>query len=61
MGYFDMIKKRCIRCRRVLRDDGTCQNERCSRYTAPKAEETESTTTEEDTSTKESKGSSTEG
>lgn len=60
MGYFDMIKKRCIRCRRVLRDDGTCQNERCSRYTAPKAEETGSTTTE-DTSTKESKGSSTEG
>ena len=23
------VKKRCIRCRKVLREDGTCQNEEC--------------------------------
>lgn len=23
------VKKRCIRCRKVLREDGTCQNEAC--------------------------------
>lgn len=32
------IKKRCIYCRQVLRDDGTCQNEKCPRYTPPKDE-----------------------
>lgn len=26
------IKKRCIRCMKVLREDGTCQNEKCLRY-----------------------------
>lgn len=24
---------RCIRCRKPLRDDGTCQNAKCVRYT----------------------------
>lgn len=32
------IKKRCIYCRQVLREDGTCQNEKCPRYTPPKEE-----------------------
>ena len=32
------IKKRCIYCRQVLREDGTCQNEKCPRYTLPKGE-----------------------
>lgn len=26
------LKKRCVRCLKVLRDDGTCQNKRCVRY-----------------------------
>ena len=26
------IKKRCIRCRQYLREDGTCQNPKCVRY-----------------------------
>ena len=28
------IKRRCIRCMKVLRKDGTCQNPKCSRYKA---------------------------
>lgn len=27
------IRKRCIRCRQYLREDGTCQNEKCVRFT----------------------------
>ena len=34
------IKKRCVRCMKVLREDGTCQNPKCSRY---KAEPTDAT------------------
>ena len=26
------IKKRCIRCLKVLREDGTCPNVKCVRY-----------------------------
>ena len=26
------IPKRCIRCRQILREDGTCQNPNCVRY-----------------------------
>lgn len=37
MSYLQ-IKKRCIRCRQYLREDGTCGNEKCSRYTPPKSE-----------------------
>ena len=33
------IKKRCIRCLKVLREDGTCGNEKCSRYTPEKPKE----------------------
>lgn len=36
------IKKRCIRCLKVLRDDGTCPNVKCVRY------KPETTTTTED-------------
>ncbi|SHE64620.1 hypothetical protein [Schwartzia succinivorans] len=32
------IKKRCIYCRQVLRENGTCQNPNCVRYTPPKDE-----------------------
>lgn len=31
MDYFK-VTKRCIRCRKPLRDDGTCQNPKCVRY-----------------------------
>ena len=27
-----VVKKRCVRCRKVLRDNGTCQNENCVLY-----------------------------
>ena len=27
-----VVKKRCIRCRKELREDGTCQNPKCVRY-----------------------------
>ncbi len=27
-----IITRRCIRCRKPLRDDGTCQNPNCVRY-----------------------------
>ena len=30
------LKKRCIRCLHILRDDATCQNPDCVRYTKPK-------------------------
>ena len=33
-----IIKKRCIRCRKELREDGTCQNPDCVRYT-PESEQ----------------------
>ncbi len=31
MGFFK-LKKRCKLCAHVLRDDGTCQNEKCVKY-----------------------------
>jgi len=34
-----VVKKRCIRCRKPLREDGTCQNPECVRYTPHKEEE----------------------
>ena len=30
------LKPRCIRCRRELRKDGTCQEPKCVRYTSGK-------------------------
>jgi hypothetical protein len=45
MDYFK-ITKRCFRCRKPLRSDGTCQNPKCVRYKPePKAD----TTAEADT------------
>ena len=35
------LKKRCIRCLHILREDGTCQNPDCVRYTEPKDTEAE--------------------
>lgn len=42
MSYLN-IKKRCIRCRQYLREDGTCQNKKCVRYSEPKTAATEKT------------------
>lgn len=42
------IKKRCIRCLKVLRDDGTCSNPACSRYTPEKTEDTKEETAEKE-------------
>ena len=33
------ITKRCIRCRKKVRDDGTCQNPNCVLYVPDKTEE----------------------
>lgn len=35
-----IVKKRCIRCRKPVREDGTCQNRNCVRYVPEKTEET---------------------
>ncbi len=39
MDYFK-VTKRCIRCRKPLREDGTCQNVKCVRYKPEPEEET---------------------
>lgn len=36
-----IVKKRCIRCRKVLRSDGTCQNPSCVMYVPPKEDSKE--------------------
>jgi len=48
------LKKRCVRCLKVLRDDGTCQNPSCCLYQekAPKDSATDKTA---DSTTKEAK------
>lgn len=38
---FFKITYRCIRCRKPLREDGTCQNPKCVRYTQKKKEDKE--------------------
>lgn len=44
MDYFK-VTKRCIRCRKPLRENGTCQNPKCVRYKPePEPEKQESTT-----------------
>lgn len=43
------VKKRCIFCRKHLREDGTCQNPECPRYT-PEHEEQEETGEQKETS-----------
>ena len=35
------VKHRCPYCRKVLREDRTCQNPQCVMYTPPKDDETE--------------------
>ena len=48
------IKKRCIFCRKVVRPDGTCQNEECVLYVPEENEESPTEpvpATEEGTST----------
>ena len=42
------IKKRCPRCRKVLREDGTCQNIKCVLY-VPEPEPTPEDPDEEKT------------
>ena len=37
------VKKRCIRCRQHVRDDGTCQNQNCVLY-VPEVQEEEPVT-----------------
>ena len=39
------LKRRCVRCLKVLRDDGTCQNSSCCLYQeeAPKDSATDKT------------------
>lgn len=39
------ITKRCIRCRKKVREDGTCQNPNCVLY-VPEVREEEPVTTE---------------
>lgn len=41
-----MVKKRCGFCLRVVRVDGTCQNDKCPRY-VPDTPEEEPTPTQE--------------
>lgn len=50
MGFFK-LKKRCKSCAHVLRDDGTCQNEKCVKYVA----EDETTDTSAKTPTSDTK------
>lgn len=47
MEYFK-VTKRCIRCRKPLRDDGTCQNVKCVRY-KPEPEKTQEEEKKEET------------
>lgn len=43
MDYFK-VTKRCIRCRKPLRENGTCQNVKCVRYKPePEKQEEEKT------------------
>lgn len=40
------VKHRCMFCRKVLREDGTCQNQKCPRYTPESQPEPEPTSAE---------------
>jgi hypothetical protein len=42
-----MVKHCCGFCRKVLRSDGTCANEECTRYVPEVVEEEETPATEE--------------
>ena len=45
------ITKRCIRCRKPLREDGTCQNPDCVRYVPESEPEPEEVVAENATTT----------
>lgn len=47
MDYFK-VTKRCIRCLKPLRENGTCQNVKCVRY-KPEPEETQEEEKKEET------------
>lgn len=50
------VRKRCIRCRKYVRDDGTCQNPNCVLYVPEENTETTSeSSTDEETTAKTSK------
>lgn len=42
-----IVTKRCIRCRKPLREDGTCQNPNCVRY-VPEENESDGETKDEE-------------
>lgn len=42
-------RRRCFRCLHYLRDDGTCQNPKCVRYTKEDTDTETSTTTDSGT------------
>ena len=44
------VKKRCIFCRKHLREDGTCQNPECPRYTPEKEEQADEQGEQKETS-----------
>ena len=46
------LKKRCVRCLKVLRDDGTCQNPSCCLYQEEASKDSETDKTA-DSATKE--------
>ena len=52
MDYFK-ITKRCIRCRKPLRADGTCQNQKCVRYKPEETQDKTETTANDGTASKE--------
>ena len=58
MEYFK-ITHRCIRCRKPLREDGTCQNPKCVRYTPDESESSKSEKTEKESDTSNSGNSGT--
>lgn len=41
------VKKRCIRCLKVVRSDGTCQNPKCVLYVPESTTENSSEATED--------------
>lgn len=45
------LKKRCIRCYHVLRENGTCQNPDCVRYTPEDNVDTKDSTTSAESGT----------
>jgi phage FluMu protein Com len=44
MAFTFKVKKRCRFCGTVLREDGTCPNQKCPRYVPDKPETTDTTT-----------------